>query len=78
MTCDNRSRILVVLPAIPERRTGGGILLFEVLASLASRPAVARARRQRRATFGRSTMQATRRLSDGPSYRTMFGSTSIM
>jgi hypothetical protein len=34
-------RILCVLPGIPERRTGGGILLFEVLAYLATRGTVA-------------------------------------
>lgn len=34
-------RILCVLPGIPERRTGGGLLLFEVLAYLASRGRVA-------------------------------------
>lgn len=33
--------ILCVLPSIPERRTGGGILLFEVLAHLATRGRVA-------------------------------------
>lgn len=34
-------RILCVLPHVPERRTGGGILLFEVLAHLARRGRVA-------------------------------------
>lgn len=33
--------ILCVLPGIPERRTGGGLLLFEVLAYLATRGSVA-------------------------------------
>jgi len=34
-------RVLCVLPNLPERRTGGGILLFEVLVYLRSRGAVA-------------------------------------
>ena len=35
------SRVLCVLPSLPERRTGGGILLFEMLVYLRSRGAVA-------------------------------------
>lgn len=40
-TPEQYRRVLVVLPGIPERRTGGGLLLFEVLAHLASRADVA-------------------------------------
>jgi len=38
---DDERRILCVLPNLPERKTGGGILLFEVLAHLATRARVA-------------------------------------
>lgn len=40
-TTDAHRRTLCVLPGIPERRTGGGLLLFEVLAYLATRGQIA-------------------------------------